>query len=110
MTRFSPRWWALWTWELTRPGLLDDEEPPEEAPQSGVWAHYPDGLTLDARPVWDARSGQNDDPAGLGVSPYDPRARRPSWPAILAEQESDEPAETGNCLLHDGRCSGWCER
>lgn len=109
MTPFSPQWWALWTWELTRPGLFDDEEPPPEAPQPGVWSHYPPWLdahghdrgVIEARPAWDRRES---------VSPYDPRARRPAWPAIVAGQTRGDPAETDGCRLHDGRCSEGCVR
>lgn len=117
--RWSPTWWAAWTFALTRLGRLDDEEVPEALADAarGVWTHYPpwrdarghDVGALDARPAWDARPGQHDDPAGRGVSPYDPDARRPTWPAVEAGQRSAEPTETDGCRLHDGRCSGACE-
>lgn len=102
--RFSPGWWALWTWDLIRPGLFDDEEPPEGHKQSGAWDHYPDGFVVESRPVWDRRPDQRD------VSPYDPSARRPAWPAILRGQTSGAPSPRDMCRLHNGACSGLCER
>jgi len=91
---FSPTWWALWAWELTRPGLYDDEEPPAGyvAPRRGDEWHGRE---------WDRRES---------VSPYDPTARRPAWTAFVAGQSSTDPTPTDGCRLHDGRCSGSCAR
>ena len=97
--RFSPLWWAAWTFALHRPGRLDDEDVPDELADAavGVWRHYPPWrddhgharYTLDERPDWD-------------------RSRRFDWPTMVWAHCVDAPALTDGCRLHDGRCSGAC--
>lgn len=99
--RFSPTWWAAWTFALARPGRLDDEEVPAALADAarGVWTHYPPWLDAHGHHVGalDARPARRD------------HARRQDWPTMEWTQRRDAPAETDDCRLHDGRCSGACE-
>ena len=94
--RFSPAWWAAWTFALHRPGRLDDEEIPEDlAPYAcPVWWHYApwvdahgrEGPSMDTHP-WEGRAKpQNRDPAG----------RRPDWPTMLGAQTRCERASSAD--------------
>jgi hypothetical protein len=84
MTRFSPTWWALWTWELYRPGLYDDDEGPEGYEQPYGRRYTDNG--------------------------YDPASKRPSWNAMLIGQGyTDVPALTDSCRGYAGSCLFTCE-
>ena len=89
MTRFSPTWWAAWTFALHRPGRYDDEEIPEG---------------LDAVAWWHCV-----DPRGVDWSGHALRDRevRPDWPTMEHAQRRCEPTPTDSCNVH-GRCVGTC--
>ena len=89
VTRFSPTWWAAWTFALHRPGRLDDEEIP---------------AGLDAVPWW-----SHIEPSTIDWSGWVPRDRehRPDWPTMAHAQWRREPTPTDICNVH-GRCVGTC--
>ena len=81
--RFSPTWWAAWTFALHRPGRLDDEEIPEEL--------------ADAAPSWWGAFGEGQRRSGAGPQNRDAAGPRPDWPTMVQRQ------------CDDGRCAGVAE-
>lgn len=87
--RWSPAWWAAWTFALHRPGRYDDEEIPAGLDVVPWWRHITPS-TID----WSGWSSRD-------------RDARPDWPTMECAQWRCEPTPTDLCNVH-GRCVGTC--
>lgn len=94
--RFGPAWWAAWTYDLHRPGRLDDEEIPDEiaARTVGCWEHLLPGERFERREPGPQNRAMD--------------GARPDWPTMLHAQCSADAMPDDSCHVHEGRRAGTC--